>query len=188
VPGGIGGDVSAISATSITVTDPGGTATTYAIDDATTVTKSGQSATVSDIAVGDNVRIGVSTSDATLASTIDIVPAGIGGKVTAINGDVLSVQGPNGSTGSIVVSGTTTYFKGGASASLSDITVGSFVFAQGSYGTSATIVDATTVGIGQPGPGAPGTGPKDGGGPPPGLGGLAGPGNATPPWSKGTSS
>jgi hypothetical protein len=73
-----------------------------------------------------------------------------------------------------VVSSATTYMKGGASATLSDISVGTFVFAQGSYGTSATVVDATTVGIGQPGPGGPGAGPfgKAGpGGPPPGPAG-----------------
>jgi hypothetical protein len=186
MPGGIGGDVTAISATSITVTDPSGTASTYDIGTATTVTKNGQSAALADIAVGESVHISVSTADATLASTIDIVPAGIGGKVTAINGDVLSISGPNETTGSIVVSSATTYMKGGATASLSDISVGTFVFAQGSYGTSASVVDATTVGIGQPGPGGPGAGPfgKAGpGSPPPGL---AGPGMGVAPSLKGT--
>ena len=177
VPCGIGGDVSAITATSITVTDLAGTTSTYAIDASTTVTKNGQSAVAADIATGDNVHIAVSAADATIASRIDIVPAGIAGKVATINGDVLTISGPNGTTDSVVVSSTTLYKKGGASASLSDISVGTVIFAQGSFGSSATTVNATTVGIGQPGPGeGPGaTGAP--GGPPPGPGG---PGSGAP--------
>jgi hypothetical protein len=172
-PCGIGGDVSAVSTTSITITDLRGTTSTYAINASTTVTKNGQSATVADIVNGDNVHIALSSTDPTLAGPIDIVPASVAGKVTAINGDVLTIAGPNGSTGSVVVSSTTTYAKGGASASLSDISVGTVIFAQGSFGSSATIVDATTVGIGQPSTGGPGAGPFGGGGPggpPPGGG------------------
>lgn len=183
VPGGIGGDVSAVTDSSITVTDRNGTSSTYGVDSSTTITKGAQSATLADIAVGDSVHIRVRSTDSTLASAIDIVPAGIGGKVTAINGDVLTIAGPNDTTGSIVVSEATIYMKGGTTATLSDISVGSFIFAQGSYGSSATVVDATTVGIGQPGPDGHGAAP------PPGAAFAmpGGPGIGLPPDSKGTS-
>lgn len=177
---GIGGDVTAITATSITVTDPSGTRSTYGVNTSTTVTKNGRGATLSDVVTGDNVHIALSSSDPTLAQAIDIVPAGVAGKVTAINGDVLTITGPNGTTGSVVVSSSTTYAKGGASASLGDVSVGTVIFARGSFGSSATVVDATTVGIGQPGPGGPGVGPMGmggPGGPPPGP---RGPGVAAP--------
>jgi hypothetical protein len=173
---GIGGDVSAVSATSITITHPRGTTSTYSINTSTTVTKNGQSATLADTVNGNNVHIALSSTDPTLAATIDIVPASVAGKVTAINGDVLTIAGPNASTGSVVVSSTTTYAKGGASASLSDISVGTVIFAQGSFGSSATTVDATTVGIGQPGVGGPAADPFGGGGPggpPPRTGGSS---------------
>jgi hypothetical protein len=184
VPCGIGGDVSAITATSITVTGPAGTSSTYSVNSSTTVTKNGQSAAIGDIAVGDNVHIMLSATDATLASGIDIVPAGVAGKVTAINGDVLTISGPSGTTDSVVVSSATTYKKGGASASLGDIAVGTVIFAQGSFGSSATTLNATTVGIGQPGPGAGSAGMGAPGGPPPGPGG---PGFGVP-MMKGTAS
>jgi hypothetical protein len=187
-PCGIGGDVTAISDTSISITDPNGTATTYSVNASTTVTKNGQSATLADIVVGDNVHIALSSTDPTLAGTIDIVPASVAGKVTAIEGDVLTITGPNGSTGSVVVSSTTTYMKGGSSAALSDITVGTVIFARGSFGSSAAVVNATTVGIGQPTPGGPGGGPMGlagMGGPPPGPGG---PGPSGFPSIKGTAS
>jgi hypothetical protein len=187
VPGGIGGDVSAISATAINITGPSGAPTTYDISTATTITKNEQSATLADVLIGDNVHITLSSTDPTLASTIDIVPASVAGKVTAIHGDLLTIVGPNGVTGSVVVSAATTYMNGGASASLGDVSVGTVIFAQGTFGTSATVVDATTVGIGRPGPGPLGTGGP--GGPPPGPGGPppgpGGPGNGSPPSLKG---
>jgi hypothetical protein len=186
VPCGIGGDVTAVTDTSISIADVAGTTSTYSINASTTVTKNGQSATIADIVVGDNVHIALSSTDPTLADTIDIVPASVAGKVTAIAGDVLTITGPNGSTGSVVVSSATTYMKGGSSAALSDITVGTVIFARGSFGSTAAIVNATTVGIGQPGPGGPGVGPQGfggQGGPPPRPGG---PGFAMPHALKGT--
>lgn len=186
VPGGIGGDVSAITATSITITDPRGTSSTYDVTTATTITKNEQSATLADIVIGDNVHIALSSTDPTLASTIDIVPASVVGKVTAIIGDVLTIAGPHGTTGSVVVSSATTYMEGGARASLGDISVGTAIFAQGAFGSSAGMVNATTVGIRRPGPGGPGPGPFGRGGPcglPPGP---RGPGFDAPPSMKGT--
>ncbi len=181
-PCGLGVDVTAISATSLTVSDPSGTSTTYAINAATSVTKHGQSATLNDVVVGDSVHVTVSPTDSTLASSIDIVPAGAVGKVTAINGDVLTITGPNGTSNAVIVNPSTTYMKAGASASFGDVSVGTVIFAQGSFGSSPTTIDATTVGIGQPGNGAPGPGPHGmggPGGPPPGFAGP-GPGAQSP--------
>jgi hypothetical protein len=91
LPGGIGGDV---SATSITFTDLRGTTSTYDVISATTVTKNEQSTTRADVLIGENVGSAVSSTDPTLAATIDFVPASVVGKVTALDGGVpLSTKG-----------------------------------------------------------------------------------------------
>jgi hypothetical protein len=156
VPGGIGGDVTAFAVTSITVTDFGGTTSTNGVTTLTTVTKNEQSATLADVLIGNHVRRTVSSTDPTLASTVDIVLASVVGKVTAIGGDDLTMVKPHGE-----------------SASLSDISVNTFSLTQGTISSSPDIVDATTVGNG-------GLGPRG-----PGPGGPGGPRFALPPTMKG---
>jgi hypothetical protein len=162
-PGGIGGDVTALTSSSVTIESFNGTATTYAINASTTVTDLREIATASSLALGDNVHMVVSSSDSSVATSIDIVPAIVAGRVSAINADTITVSGPQGFTGTIEVSGTTTYSKDGASAMFSDVSVGSFIFAEGKFGSSPTTIDAATIGIGTPelgnGPGPIGVGP-----------------------------
>jgi hypothetical protein len=177
---GVGGDVTALTSSAITVLNREGTSTTYAITSTTTVTKDRASSTIAALALGENVHISVSSTDATTATSIDVVPANIAGKVTAVSGDTISITGPDGTTGTIDVTSSTTYAKSGATASLSDVTVGSFVFAEGTFGATPTTIDATSVGIGQPSPGTgPGPGAFGGGGP----GGPGPMGAFTPPSS-----
>jgi hypothetical protein len=159
---GVGGDVTALTSSAITVLNREGTSTTYAITSTTTVTKDRSSSTLAALAVGENVHITVSSTDATSATAIDIVPANIAGKVTAVSGDTITITGPDGKTGTIEVTSSTTFAKSGVTATLSDVTVGSFVFAEGTFGATPTTIDATSVGIGQP---AAGNGPGPGGGP-----------------------
>jgi hypothetical protein len=161
-PDGVGGDVTALTSSSITVVNFDGTKSTYAIDASTVVTDLRKRASAASLALGENVHIRVSPSDSTVAASIDIAPAHIGGRVSTVNGDTITVSGPNGVTGTIQVSTATTYAKNGVSASLSDVSVGSFIFAEGTFGSSPTTVDAATIGIGMPGPG---DGPSVGVGP-----------------------
>ena len=156
---GAGGDVTALTSSAITVLNREGTSTTYAITSTTNVTKDRANSTLAALALGENVHIAVNQTDATSAISIDIVPANIAGKVTAESGDTITITGPNGSTGTIVVSSSTTFAKSGSTASLSDVTVGSFVFAEGTFGATATTINAASVGIGQP---PSGTGPEHG--------------------------
>ena len=164
-PRGAGGVVSAVSSTSLSVTDPSGTTTVFALNSSTTVTKERVAATLADLAVGEQVRITPTSAGSTTASSIDIEQPSVMGKVTAVSGDTITVTGPNGVTSTIEVSSSTTYSKNDATAALSDVTVGSFVFAQGSIASgSTTTLNATTVGIGTAmnpgGPGRPGDGPR----------------------------
>ncbi len=172
-PGGVGGDVTSLTDSSITVSNLDGTANTFTLDASTVVTNRRQVATAASLALGENVLITPSNSDATVAASVDIEPAFIAGRVSAVGVDTITVAGPNGTTGTIDVSSSTTYSKAGVGSSLVDVRVGSFVFAQGTYATTATTIDAATVGIGSPGPNS---GPGDGHGPGPGPGNAGGPG------------
>jgi hypothetical protein len=76
------GTVSAISATSITVTPTSGaTAVTYTINSSTAITDSGQTVSYSDIQTGDTVLVTASSSTSTVATRILVNPSfgGFGG-------------------------------------------------------------------------------------------------------------
>ena len=71
--GGVGGQVTAVSDTSITVSGPNGD-TTLTINDTTTVTNDGATAAASDMKTGDTVVITKDSSDASIAKRIVINP------------------------------------------------------------------------------------------------------------------
>lgn len=145
-----GGVVTAMTATSITITNRAGTAATYTITPSTTFTQDRAPATVSDLSVGDDVRITLGATDAVTAVAIDIELAHVGGKVVSVSGNTIVVANWKGVDATITVATTTTYAMGGASATFAQVTVGSFVFAEGTMSASATTLDAISVGIGQP--------------------------------------
>jgi hypothetical protein len=166
--------VSALTSSSITVVDPSGSSTTFSISSATTVTKDRTIAAASDLAVGDQVRITPTGLGSNTAQSIDIEQPSVMGTVTAVSGDTITVSGPNGTSETVVVSGATTYTKRGASATLTDVTVGTWIFAEGTHATgSTTNLDATTIGVGvgvdqgQPAGGQPYGPNPQGGGPSP---------------------
>lgn len=163
-----GGLVSAVSATSLTVTSPRGTATTYTLTSSTVVTKDRQSASLSDLAMGEHVRVRVSSTSATTATAVNIETPHVLGLVVAVSGNVITLSNPDGLQTTVDVTGTTTYMKNRASATLSDVTVGSFIAASGTVASDHTTFDATAVVIGIParpmGGGFGGDGPA---GPPP---------------------
>lgn len=73
------GEVTAISASSITVSnDRTGSSATYAITSATTINNTGATATAADIAVGDQVFVAASSNDSKTAARI-MVGGGMGG-------------------------------------------------------------------------------------------------------------
>ena len=170
--GGVGGDITALTTTSLTVLERDGTSATYKLNGSTIVTNNRAASTAASLALGENVHLRLSATDATVATQVDVVPAHLAGKVTVVVGGTITVVGPDGKTGTIVTNTTTTFSKAGAPVTQSDVTVGSFVVAEGTFGSTPTTVDATTVGIGQPASrdGAPGDGPMNlPGGPLPGV-------------------
>jgi len=123
------------------------------------------------------VGIQLSTGDASTAASIDIQLPALFGTVSSVSGDTVVITDLEGFSRTIVVDSSTTYTKSGATASLSDIVVGSNIIAEGTVDANLTSLDATHVVIGVPsqqdgGPGIPGPG---GGGPgfgPPGANGA----------------
>jgi hypothetical protein len=141
-------------------TDDGWTRT-ITVAGTTTITKAGATIAVGDLSVDDQVRFSEQkASDGTYTVTaIVVVLPSVAGQVTAIAGQTLTVTQPGGTTTTIHVDGGTTYQVNGAAGKFSDITVGSFVVAEGTQRADGSL-DAADVhsGVGgRGGFGGPGT-------------------------------
>jgi len=172
-----GGVVTAVSSASISVKGMDGTSSSYAITSSTTFSEGPTTVTASELAVGQHVGIQLSTSDDSTAANIDIQLPALFGTVTSVSGDTVVITDLEGFSRTIVVESSTTYTKSGATASLSDVVVGSDIIAEGTVDANGTSLDATHVVIGLPSQqgGGPGIGGPGGGGPgfgPPGADGA----------------
>lgn len=145
----IHGLVTAVSATSFTLNRSNGTSTSFAITPTTTFAQGSTVLTAAALVTGDNADVNVNSSAPTTAISVDIILATLGGRVTAIAGDTITVTTGKGFARTILVSATTTYTQGGAPASLANVTVGSFITAQGLVDPDLITLDATTITIGK---------------------------------------
>lgn len=148
--GAVAGAVTAASPTSITITERSGTSATFTIDSTTKVTEGSAVATAAALATGERVVITPSTTTASLAASIAIRLSRVEGKVSAVNGNTISVTVEDGLSQSVVVSSTTAFTKGGASATLADVVVGSKIEASGVVNTGANALEALSVRISAP--------------------------------------
>jgi hypothetical protein len=137
------GVVTAVNGNTLTVT--GLDARTYTIDvgDSTTYRRASHTAALSDVAVGSLISAeGTLSSDGSTLSALAVtiqLPR-VSGRVTADNGDTVTVLGPDGKTSTVQLTGDTTYSAGPqATASKSGITVGSFIMAEGTLGSDGTL-------------------------------------------------
>jgi hypothetical protein len=139
--------ISAINGTSLSLKTDDGWTRTITVTSSTTITKADATIAVGDLAAGDEIRFAQEkASDGSFSITaIRVVLPAIGGEVTAVTGDTITVTGKDGTTGTIHVDSATAYEVGGtAGKALSDITVGSFVIAEGTLRTDGSL-DAATV-------------------------------------------
>jgi hypothetical protein len=145
---GFGGiTIIAIDGSNLSLKTDDGWTRTIAVTSSTSITKGGQTIAVGSLAVGDQIRFTQEkASDGTFSITaIHVVLPTIGGEVTAVSGDTITVTGKDGTTGTIHVDGNTTYEVNGTTGkALSDITVGSFVIAEGSLRSDGSL-DADVV-------------------------------------------
>lgn len=154
------GVITALTSTTVTITDRNGTATTYTLASGITVTKEHAAASVSDLAIGQQVEATLSAVGSTTVSALDIDVARLGGQVTAVTGSTITVTNPHG-TATINISGATTYTLNGAAATASDVTVGTYVLALGDATSTPTNFNAVSVAISTTAP-AFGRGDNDG--------------------------
>ena len=135
-----GGQVTAISGSTITLQDHQGTAHTIKTTSSTRFTLAGQSASLSDVKTGEQISAeGTLNSDGSLtAETVQIELPGYRGQVTAISGSTITVQ-DRGDTRTIETTSSTTFTRGGQSASLSDIKVGDQIAAEGTLNSDGSL-------------------------------------------------
>ncbi len=145
---GTGGDVTAVSMSSITITEWNGTSATFALTGTTTYTEGNTSVMWSALAMGERVNIGVSSSDPGTATSVNIELAQLIGTAQAAPvGNTILITDPQGFTRTILV-GTGTTYQGGT---LASITTGTKIFAQGTVDANGTTLDAVTIYIGTSG-------------------------------------
>lgn len=138
---GVVGTITALSASSITVQDPGGTLSTFTLTGSTVVRKDGAGSTIASLAVGENVAVMVAATGSTAAATIVVVPTtfadGPSGVVTVVSPTAITVKLPDGTVATYAIDSSTTVSEGQTSATVSAIAVGERVQVRPST-TSAT--------------------------------------------------
>ncbi len=146
--------ISAINGSSLSLKTDDGWTRTITVGSSTPITKGGQTIALRDLKVGDQIVFGQSkAADGSYSITaIRVALPVVAGQVSAVNGTTITVTEPGGATGTIHVGSSTTYnVNGNASAKLSDITVNSFVVAEGTLRSDGSL-DATAVHGGTRGP------------------------------------
>jgi hypothetical protein len=160
--------ISAIDGTNLSLKTDDGWTRTITVGSSTTITKGDQTIAVGDLKVGDQIVFGeTKASDGSYAiHQVRVVLPVVGGQVTAVGTDSITVDQQGGGSATIHVSAGTTYdVNGNTGAKLSDITVGSFVIAEGTQRSDGSL-DASTVHAGTRGERGPGgMGPMFRGGP-----------------------
>jgi hypothetical protein len=139
--------ITSINGSSLSLKTDDGWTRTITVGSSTTITKAGETIALGDLKVGDQIVFG-ETKASDGSYTIDqvrVVLPVVGGQVTAVGADSITVDQKGGGSATIHVGAGTTYdVDGNASAKLSDITVGSFVVAEGTQRADGSL-DASTV-------------------------------------------
>lgn len=145
--GHIGRDIhiTAISGNRVSLATDDGWTRTVTVASTTTLTKGGQAISVGDLAVGDEVRLAQERNDdgTYTVTALHVVLPITGGRVTAVDGDSITLERRGGATQVVTIDGTTAYTVGKAAGTRSDVVVGSTVVIEGTE--SGTTFTATAV-------------------------------------------
>lgn len=141
--------ITAINGSDVSLATDDGWSRTISVGTDVTLTKGGATITVGDLAVGDQVRVAQDrATDGTYTVTaLAVVLPHVGGQVTAVDGNTITVSHPDATMATIHVDGTTAYTVGGVDGvdgTLADVAVGSFVMAEGTLRDDGSL-DATSV-------------------------------------------
>jgi hypothetical protein len=153
--------ISSISGSSLSLKTADGWTRTITPTSATTITKAGATITVSDLEVGDQIAFSQTrqTDGTYTIDAIRVILPSVGGQVSAVSSNTITVTQGDGTSATIHVDSATTYqVEGVTTATLSDIKAGNFVVAQGTLRTDGSL-DASMVASGfRGGPGMGGHG------------------------------
>jgi hypothetical protein len=145
-PGGLIGlrqiTISAISGSDVTVGTQDGWTRTLNVGATTQITRAGQTIAIGDLKVGDEIRFQQErNADGTFTITaIEVVLPRVTGRVSATTSDSITVQRADGTTMTIHVGSDTTYrVRGVDNATLSDITPGMIILAQGTQNADGSL-------------------------------------------------
>jgi preprotein translocase subunit YajC len=122
------GQVTAITGSTITLSQGlKGNEVTVTTSDATKYYIGGKQVSASTLQAGDTIGVAGVISDKTSVNAVAVFIQGprVVGKVTAVNGNTITLQTKNGTTWTITVNNDTQYLKDGQPAALSDVQVGS---------------------------------------------------------------
>jgi hypothetical protein len=134
--------ISAISGSDVTIGTPDGWTRTINVGSTTTIKRAGQTIAVTDLKVGDEIRFQQQrNTDGTLTLTaIEVVLPRVTGQVSATTSDTITVQRADGTTMTIHVGSETTYrVRGVDNATISDITPGMVILAQGTQNADGSL-------------------------------------------------
>jgi hypothetical protein len=142
--------ITSISGSNLGLATADGWTRTITATSATTITKGAATITVADLKVGDQVTFSQAkqTDGSYTITAIRVILPSIGGQVTAVGGNTITVTQRDGTAATIHVDATTTYqVQGVTSPTLSDVKVGAYIVAQGSLRTDGSL-DASVVSSG----------------------------------------
>jgi len=154
--------ITAISGSNLSLKTEDGWTRTIAVSSSTTIAKGGKTVAIGDLTVGDRiVFLQTRNSDGSFSITsIQVVLPRVGGEVTARSASTITVKQPDGTSATIHVSSGTTYqVPGITTPSLSDISVGMLVVAEGTLGSDGSLTATSVWGHAAGQPGQPGWGP-----------------------------
>ena len=136
-----GGVVSAVTLTSVTITDHKGTPSTFAITGATTFVAGKTTVPQADLVVGSQVGIQVSASALMTALSIEITPPRpicVSGLVTAASSTSVTITDHKGTPETFAIIGTTTFAEGKTTVLPAALVVGENAQIKASPGTPPT--------------------------------------------------
>jgi hypothetical protein len=133
--------ITAISGNSISLKTEDGWTRTITVDSGTTYSKSGDTIALGDLKVGDQVGFRQTKEDdgTFTIDQIAVILPHVGGEVTAINGNTISLKLRDDSTTTVKVDGNTEFQVNGDNAALADVKVGMVLVAEGTENSDGSI-------------------------------------------------
>lgn len=144
-------EITGIDGSSLSLRTTNGWTRTISVGSDVEIMKGGDTIALSDLEVGDEIRLLETRNDDgtfTLERIVVVVP-GVGGIVTAVDDDSITIQGRNGLTREIATTSATTYRLGTQTTTRAEVTVGDRIHAFGETGAGNTFT-ATAVTIALP--------------------------------------